>query len=62
MAASSGIAEHHVNAMIRYCESLETFPLRGAVRDDIRAGLRITNYKALTIIAFAVDDGARQVR
>jgi plasmid stabilization system protein ParE len=38
---------------------LETFPLRGAQRDDIRPGLRITNYKGRTVIAFAVDD--RQV-
>ena len=60
-AASPGIAEHQVNAIISYCESLETFPLRGAARDDIRPGLRITNYKGRTIIAFAVDDGARQV-
>ncbi|GAB1392586.1 hypothetical protein MASR1M60_07490 [Rhodocyclaceae bacterium] len=60
-AASPGIAECYVNAIIGYCESLETFPLRGAARDDIRPGLRITNYKGRTIIAFAVDDVARQV-
>lgn len=55
MAASPDIAERYVNAIISYCESLETFPLRGAQRDDIRAGLRITNYKGRTVIAFAVD-------
>jgi len=54
-AASSGIAERYVSAIIEYCETLETFPLRGAQRDDIRPGLRITNYKSRTIIAFAVD-------
>ncbi|MEW6515254.1 MAG: type II toxin-antitoxin system RelE/ParE family toxin [Pseudomonadota bacterium] len=58
-ATSSGIAERYVNAIIGYCETLETFPLRGAQRDDIRPGLRITNYKGRTVIAFAVD--TRQV-
>lgn len=57
--ASPDIAERYVNAIIGYCETLETFPLRGAQRDDIRPGLRITNYKGRTVIAFAVD--ARQV-
>ena len=54
-AASPGIAERYVNAIISYCETLETVPLRGAQRDDIRPGLRITNYKGRTVIAFAVD-------
>lgn len=57
--ASPGIAERYVNALIRYCETLETFPLRGAQRNDIRPGLRITNYKGRTVIAFDVD--AQQV-
>lgn len=54
-AASPGIVERYVNAIISYCETLETFPLRGAQRNDIRPGLRITNYKGRTVIAFAVD-------
>ena len=58
-AASHSIAERYVNAIITYCETLETFPLRGAQRDDIRPGLRITNYKGRTVIAFDVD--AQQV-
>jgi toxin ParE1/3/4 len=52
--ASPGIAERYVNAIITYCETLETFPLRGAQRDDIRPGLRIVNYKGRTVIAFDV--------
>jgi plasmid stabilization system protein ParE len=54
-AASPAISERYVNAIIGYCETLETSPLRGAQRDDIRPGLRITNYKGRTVIAFAVD-------
>lgn len=57
--ASPGIAARYVNAIITYCETLDTFPLRGAKRDDIRPGLRITNYKGRTVIASDVD--ARQV-
>jgi plasmid stabilization system protein ParE len=36
---------------------LRTFPHRGTQRDDIRPGLRVTNYKKRAVIAFAVDDG-----
>ena len=35
---------------------MQTFPLRGARRDDIRPGLRITNYKGRAVIAFDVGD------
>lgn len=58
-AASPDIAERYVNSIINYCQTMETFPLRGAQRDDIRPGLRIANYKGRTVIAFAVD--TRQV-
>ena len=37
------------------CESLNLFPLRGTRRDDVRPGLRLTNYKKRTVIAFDVD-------
>ncbi len=60
-AASPGIAERYVNAIINYSETLDTFPLRGVKRDDIRSGLRITNYKGRTVIAFDVDVDAQQV-
>ncbi len=56
IAASPPTAEHYINAIIDYCESLQTFPLRGARRDDIRPGLRITNYKKRVVIAFCVDE------
>lgn len=56
LAASPDIAERYVDAIVSYCETLETFPLRGAERKDIRPGLRITNYKGRTVIAFAVDN------
>ena len=44
----------YVDAIVSYCESLQSFPLRGTARDDIRPGLRITHFKGRAIIAFAV--------
>lgn len=34
-------------AIVDYCESMKNFPHRGLRRDDIRPGLRVTNYKSL---------------
>ncbi|KQP13589.1 type II toxin-antitoxin system RelE/ParE family toxin [Pseudorhodoferax sp. Leaf267] len=55
-AASPSVAPGYTQAIIQYCESLQTFPQRGTRRDDIRPGLRTTNYRRRTVIAFAVDD------
>ena len=52
---SPEIAERYTNAIVSYCESLQTLPHRGAARDGVRAGLRIMSYKKRTVIAFAVD-------
>ena len=54
-AASPEIAERYTSSIVAYCESLQDFPLRGTRRDDVRLGLRITNYKKRAVIAFAVD-------
>jgi plasmid stabilization system protein ParE len=56
-AASPDIAARYTEAIVSYCESLCIFPLRGTIRDDVRPGLRITNYKKRTVIAFDVDAG-----
>ncbi len=55
VAASPEIAERYTNAIVTYCEGLQTFPMRGTRRDDIRPGLRITNYRKRAVIAFNVD-------
>jgi plasmid stabilization system protein ParE len=44
-AASPDVAARYTEAIISYCESLRIFPLGGALRDDVRPGLRITNYR-----------------
>ena len=54
-AASPDVAAQYTEAIVSYCESLDTFPLRGSQRDDVRLGLRITNYKKRAVIAFDVD-------
>lgn len=53
--ASPDVAARYTEAVVSYCESLCTFPFRGTRRDDVRPGLRITNYKKRTIIAFDVE-------
>jgi toxin ParE1/3/4 len=37
-------ASAYVEAIMAYCENLQSFAHRGTMRDDIRPGLRITNY------------------
>ena len=60
-AASPDIAALYTESIIQHCENLHTFPIRGVPRDDVRPGLRITNYKKRTVIAFEVDTKASQV-
>ena len=55
-AGSPDIADGYTEAIVKHCEGLAIFPLRGTKRDDVRPGLRITNYKKRTIIAFEMDD------
>ncbi|MBV5300146.1 MAG: type II toxin-antitoxin system RelE/ParE family toxin [Rhodoferax sp.] len=52
--ASPDIAQRYTSAIVSYCETLQKFPQRGTRRDDIRPGLRITNYKGRAVIAFEV--------
>lgn len=59
--ATPGIAEGYTGAIVSFCEGLSNFPHRGTRRDDIRPGLRATNYKGHAVIAFAVDDANMRV-
>jgi toxin ParE1/3/4 len=58
---SPAVAAKYTDAVIAYCEGLSRFPHRGTKRDDVRPGLRITNYKRRAVIAFEVDDVGAQV-
>ncbi len=55
VAASPDIAARYTGAIIDFCESLRTFPLRGTGRDDIRPGLRVVSYRKRVAIAFDID-------
>lgn len=59
--ASPDTAIKYVDNIICYCECLHTFPSRGNMRDDVRPGLRITNYKKRIIIAFEVNEKKKEV-
>lgn len=49
-------AQRYTEAIVVYCEGLAASPHRGHRRDDVRAGLRITNHRRRAVIAFEVDD------
>lgn len=53
--SSPDIAHRYTSNIIDFCEQLDTFPLRGNQRDDIRSGLRTTHFRKQTVIAFSVE-------
>jgi toxin ParE1/3/4 len=63
-ASSRERASRYVDSVVALCEGLRHFPLRGARRDDIRPGLRLTHYRGRTTILFQVgsDEVATAVR
>jgi toxin ParE1/3/4 len=58
---SGDAALRYTTDIVDYCAAMKNFPHRGHQRDDIRPGLRITNFKGNAVIAFAVDDAAMMV-
>jgi len=54
-AASPSIAADYTDAIVTHCQNLRRFPERGTRRDDIRPGLRISNYRKRVIIAFVIE-------
>ncbi len=57
-AASPEIATNYTDAIVKQCESLKTFPARGAQRDDIRPGLRVFGFRRRVSIAFEITGDA----
>jgi toxin ParE1/3/4 len=55
-AASPEIAVDYTGAIVKQCESLKTFPIRGMARDDIRPGLRVFGFRRRVSIAFEITD------
>ncbi|HXR39856.1 MAG TPA: type II toxin-antitoxin system RelE/ParE family toxin [Terracidiphilus sp.] len=54
LAASPEIAARYTDAIVQQCESLSTFPMRGAQRDDLYPGLRVFGFRRRASIAFEV--------
>jgi toxin ParE1/3/4 len=52
------IADGYINRIVRHCESLDVFPIRGTRRDDILQGLRTTGFERRVTIAFVVTSDA----
>jgi plasmid stabilization system protein ParE len=57
-AASPEIATNYTEAIVKQCESLKTFPARGAQRDEIRPGLRVLGFRRRVSIAFEITGDA----
>lgn len=50
-------ARSYVNRILGFLSSFDTFPKRGALRDDIRPGLRVVGFERRVSIAFVVEAG-----
>jgi len=55
-AASSRIAARYIDSIVQQSESLGTFPMRGALRDDLFPGLRVFGFRRRVSIAFEVSE------
>jgi plasmid stabilization system protein ParE len=54
-ASSPEIAARYTDAFVEQCESLKTFPMRGAQRDDVRPGVRVFGFRKRVSIVFDVE-------
>jgi plasmid stabilization system protein ParE len=54
-------ATRYTEAIVAYCEMLITFPHRGMLRDDIRPGLRVTDFRKRAVIVFRVDNALARI-
>jgi plasmid stabilization system protein ParE len=59
--ASLTTADRYVDAILARCADLSLFPQRGTGRRDLYPGLRVTNHRGRTIVAYTVDDVALRV-
>lgn len=53
--SGSARADKFVNSIVEYCLGFNTFPERGARRDDLWPGLRVVGFKRVASIAFRVE-------
>ena len=65
IADQSGFPERawaYIEKLKKACQKLETSPVRGQMRDDLMAGLRIYPLDKRTVAAFMVDEDTGTVR
>ena len=56
--ATADTARWFVAEILDHIDSILTFPLAGRAREDVRAGVRTTNFKKRTLIAFEIDESS----
>jgi toxin ParE1/3/4 len=49
-------ADRYIDRISGFLSSLNVFPERGTVRDDVRAGLRIIGFERSASVAFIVEE------
>lgn len=54
-------AIRYIERIEEWCESLKTFPLRGAARDDVRPGLRVAGFERRVTIGFEVAESSVRI-
>lgn len=55
-AASSSIARRYVNRIAAFLDGLQQSPMRGTIRSELRAGLRIVGFERRISVAFIVEE------
>ena len=56
--SSSKRALGYIQRIEKSCMSLQTFPERGILREDLRPGLRVMGFERRVLIAFRVNSGS----
>ena len=59
--ARADTARRFVAEILDHIDSILTFPLAGRAREDVRAGVRTTNFKKRTLIAYEIDESSGEL-
>ncbi|OYR32448.1 plasmid stabilization system family protein [Brucella lupini] len=61
-AGSPEAGERFVEEIVSHCDALESFPERGAARDDLLPGLRTLGFRRRVLIAYTAERTSQTVR
>ncbi|MAS56819.1 MAG: plasmid stabilization protein [Pimelobacter sp.] len=56
--ATADTARRFVAEILDHIDSILIFPLAGRAREDVRTGVRTTNFKRRTLIAYEIDESS----